>query len=186
MKSYYEQQKEIPSEEVLAREVGDSVKRLRQALQYTRPLVSIDGPIGTGGGGLKGSRAGGDAAGDDDMMIKDTLQCMDPRPEDQVELSFLRQCLENAMAAELSPHERDILRLRLGLDDGVSRTAKDVTKVYGGNLSPAQVRSAEQRAYRKLRSPHMFSKYKFGAYVDFCDIDLDTVPQQFSPMTYGY
>lgn len=56
-------------------------------------------------------------------------------PEDYVELSFLRQCLENAMASELSPHERDVLRLRLGLDDGVTRTAREVVDVCGGSVS---------------------------------------------------
>ena len=40
------------------------------------------------------------------------------------------------MATELSPYERDIVRLRFGLDDGVSRTAKQVGEVCGGNISP--------------------------------------------------
>jgi hypothetical protein len=57
----------------------------------------------------------------------------EPRPEDHVERSFLRQCLENAMATELSPNERDIVRLRLGLDDGLTRTAKEVADVCGGH-----------------------------------------------------
>ena len=76
-------------------------------------------------------------------------------PESIVERSLLRQCIENALAAELSPHERDIVRLRHGLDtNGVSRTVKEVMESCGGMLSQADIRAAESRAYRKLRIPH--------------------------------
>lgn len=33
----------------------------------------------------------------------------EPKPEDQVKISFLLQCLENAIATELTPCERGIL-----------------------------------------------------------------------------
>ena len=54
-----------------------------------------------------------------------------------VELSILRQCLENAMAAELSPNERDVIRLRLGLDDGKIRSVREIVEFSGGVLSMA-------------------------------------------------
>jgi DNA-directed RNA polymerase sigma subunit (sigma70/sigma32) len=57
------------------------------------------------------------------------------------------------MASELSPHERDVIRLRLGLDDGVARSAREVVDVCGGCISVAEVRNAEKRAYRKMASP---------------------------------
>lgn len=97
------------------------------------------------------------------------------RPEDQVELSFLRQSLENAMAAELSPYERDILRLRLGLDDGETRTIREVVEISGGKLSLSEVRLAEQRAYKKLRAPHSLAHYQLIAFLDFAEIDQDTL-----------
>lgn len=96
-------------------------------------------------------------------------------PEDQVELSFLRQSLENAMAAELSPHERDVLRLRLGLDDGETRTAREVAEMCGGNLSLSEVRLAERRAYRKLRAPHSLAHYQLIAFLDFAGIDQSSM-----------
>lgn len=39
------------------------------------------------------------------------------------------------MATELMPNERDVVRLRLGLDDGVPKTAKEVAAVFGGRFS---------------------------------------------------
>lgn len=79
------------------------------------------------------------------------MNSSDPTPEEIVERSLLRQCLENALAAELLPLERDIVRLRHGLDDGKSRTHKEVMGTFGGMLSLNDIRTAETRAYRKLR-----------------------------------
>lgn len=98
--------------------------------------------------------------------------CSDePAPEDYVERSFLRQCLENAMAVECTPSERDILRLRLGLDDGEPRTVNEVADVYGGAMSPAVVRGMEKKAFKKLRSPYAIHTQKLMAYLDFAGID---------------
>jgi hypothetical protein len=78
------------------------------------------------------------------------------------------------MAAELSPHERDVVRLRLGLDDGVSRSAREVADHFGGTLSVSDVRSAEVKAFRKLRSPYAVHTYQLLGYLDFVGIDLET------------
>lgn len=78
------------------------------------------------------------------------------------------------MAAELSPHERDVLRLRLGLDDGIQRSARQVVDYCGGTLSVTDVRSTEMRAFRKLRSPYAVHTYHLLGYLDFVGIDLET------------
>ena len=78
------------------------------------------------------------------------------------------------MAAELSPHERDIIRLRLGLDDGQTRTIKEVVKECGGSVSVNDVRSAERRAFKKLRSPNSLYAHNLLAYFEIAGIDLDT------------
>ena len=106
-----------------------------------------------------------------DTLVDD----IEPKPEDRIELSFLRQCLENAMATELAPHERDVLRLRLGLDDGVSRTCREVAEVFDGSLTSSQVRSAEKRAFAKLRSPRSLATYKLMTYLDVAGVDRETM-----------
>mmetsp|Transcript_59003 Transcript_59003/g.175437 ORF Transcript_59003/g.175437 Transcript_59003/m.175437 type:complete len:129 (-) Transcript_59003:119-505(-) len=95
----------------------------------------------------------------------------EPRPEDNVELSLLRQCLENAMASELSPHERDVLRLRLGLDDGQSRSVREVVEVCGGGIRAADVRSAERRAFKKLRAPSSLEAHHLSDYMHMAGLD---------------
>ena len=94
------------------------------------------------------------------------MNSADPRPEDQVETSFLRQCLENAMAAELTPYERDVLRLRLGLDSGQSMSVREISDLSGGAVSLNEVRAAERRALARLRSPSSVHAHNLVAYLD--------------------
>lgn len=164
----------IPPEASLAKEIGVNVNRLRTAIKYTQSLISIDSSLIANGGTMKGSGAGGDTGGERSLLLSDTLQCPETRPEDFVQLSLLRQCLENAMASELSPHERDVVRLRLGLDDGQTRTVREVVEVCGGSISQADVRSAEKRAMKKLRSPNALHTHNLMAFLEECDADYNT------------
>ena len=171
VKRCYESGEDLPEEQLLADEIGVTTTRLRNALRFTKPLVSLDarqyfGPT-------KGSRAG--ETGVSDVLLGETIPSEERQPEDAVELSLLRQCLENAMATELSPHERDVIRLRLGLDDGVTRTAQEVVDVCGGTISVHSVRSAEQRAYKKLRSPYAVHTRQLMSYLDFADVDIASI-----------
>lgn len=75
----------------------------------------------------------------------------DPSPEELLERAILRQCLENAFSSELAPHERDVIRLKHGLDDGVERSARDVSELLGGTITEWQVRNTERNAFLKLQ-----------------------------------
>lgn len=159
IREYHQSGEEIPSFEQLAEEIGVSPSRLETAMRMTQATLSIDSPMyldGTASVTLQ------------DFLVGEELA------EDIVELSFLRQTLESAMANELGPTERDILRLRLGLDDGVTRTVPQVTEFYGGMLTAPQVRRLEKVALSKLRSPNSLATYKFLAYLDFAGIDSST------------
>jgi len=175
VKRYHESDGVVPPIPQLAAEMGMTVPRLQHILSLTRPLLSTDGPL-RAGGTTRAGKAGNDHAGTD-LIISDTLTDSENlQPEQLLELSFLRQSLENAMATELAPHERDVIRLRLGLDDGVTRTCRQVaTEYYGGSLTTSEVRSAEKRAFKKLRSPHSLATYKLLSYLDFAGVDRETV-----------
>lgn len=167
----------VPPDEELAIQVGVTINRMRKALHYTRPLISLDAPLHAGMGASRGSNAGGDGVGERQFLVSDLLESEERNPEEQVELSLLRQCLENAMASELSPHERDVIRLRLGLDDGVARSAREVVDVCGGHISVAEVRNAEKRAYRKMASPFAVHTRQLLSYLDFAGGDLETIKE---------
>ena len=54
--------------------------------------------------------------------------------------------------AGLSPRERDVLRLRFGLDDGRQRTLEEVATLFGVRME--RIRQIEAKALRKLRHPN--------------------------------
>jgi RNA polymerase sigma factor (sigma-70 family) len=172
VKSYYDSQGVVPEFDLLAKEIETSPKRLRQILRLTRTLMSTDMPAIPGNFASAG-KAGGESS--DGYLLSDTLLDTEPQPDSLVELSLLRQNLENAMATELAPFERDIVRLRLGLDDGVTRTCREVAEEYGDSMSMSDVRYVEKKAFKKLRSPQSLSNYKLLTYLDLADVDQATM-----------
>jgi RNA polymerase sigma factor (sigma-70 family) len=64
---------------------------------------------------------------------------------------LLREDLIEIMA-HLSPRERDVLRLRFGLDDGRQRTLEEVGELFGATRE--HIREIEAKALRKLRRPN--------------------------------
>jgi len=152
VKPYSDAGQSIPSKDDIAHQLGVSERRLQTALAVTQPLLSIDAPLASK---LNNRQNNLENGGGGSLTLMDALICPESlRAEQRVDISFLRQYLENAMSAELSPHERDVIRLRLGLDDGVTKTVKEVVDVCGGAVSTYDIRSVEKRAFQKLRSPN--------------------------------
>ena len=172
VRNYHLAGERVPPVEQIADEIGVTAKRLQGILRATRPAVSMDAPYMSNGYTSAGKSGGNDAS--DEITLGDTLADDAALPEDCVELSFLRQSLEMAMANELAPFERDVLRLRLGLDDGVPRTFREVAEACGGLMTTQEVNRAEKKAFSKLRSPHSLASYKLLAYLDFAGIDSST------------
>ena len=164
VKSYHEREGGTPGFDILARDLNVGEKRLRRILRLTKPLLSTDNPL---------SKVTGNSS--NEPLSASIVDSTDVNAEDRVEWSLLRQSLENAMAAELAPFERDVLRLRLGMDDGIQRTAKEVAAACGGRVSLAEVRTTERRALTKLRSPVALATYKLLTYLDFAGVDRETI-----------
>ena len=200
VKDHYLESQAPPEMKSIAKQLGITEQRLNTAIQATSSLISVDAPvILPGSGSYKGSAAGGDGGSNQELLILDTLRwyvsvgafgtrsiipylltlyvatthSVEPRPEDQVEISFLRQCLENAMATELTPYERDILRLRLGLDSGEGKTVRQIVEICGGSVTTADIRAAERRAFKKLRSPTSVHTHNLLAYLENPGADRD-------------
>ena len=78
------------------------------------------------------------------------------------------------MATELTPYERDVLRLRLGLDSGEGKTVRRIVEISGGSVTMSDVRSAERRAFKKLRSPTSVHTRTLLSYLDLAGVDKGT------------
>ena len=92
----------------------------------------------------EGAGDGGDAA-----SLADLLEAPEVQPYASASFHELRDAIDVAMKRSLDNSERDVLRLRLGLDDGNSRTRPQVGAIMG--LDTRRVRGIEQGALTKLR-----------------------------------
>ena len=70
---------------------------------------------------------------------------------------LLREDLHEVLGS-LSPRERDVLRLRFGMDDGRQRTLEEVGQLFG--VTRERIRQIEAKALRKLRHPNRSKKLK--------------------------
>ncbi|HEY9683662.1 MAG TPA: sigma-70 family RNA polymerase sigma factor [Oculatellaceae cyanobacterium] len=70
--------------------------------------------------------------------------------------AFLKQCVIQ-MLGELPARERDVMRLRFGLEDGQERTIEEIAALYG--MTPERVRQLESRALRKIKPTHRQRKH---------------------------
>jgi RNA polymerase sigma factor (sigma-70 family) len=123
------------SEAELAAETSLSVDRVREALRFATEPISLSEPL----------REEGDAELGD--LVEDVGAAS---PFDQAAAGLLPAEV-NRLLGGLEPRERDVLRLRYGLDRGEPRTLEEVGTAFG--LTRERIRQIEARALSKLRHP---------------------------------
>jgi len=128
-----------PTEEEIAERMDMSVEKLRSVLQSAQPTLSLERP-------LKND--------DDTSQLSDFIEADQESPEEHVEKSMLRDDLENVINS-LSPRERDVVRMRYGLDDGRIKTLEEIGQIF--SVTRERVRQIEAKAIRKLRQPYRSS-----------------------------
>lgn len=71
-------------------------------------------------------------------------------PEDAIVKQLLKQDVEGVLRT-LNPREREVLRLRFGLDDGRTKTLEEIGHIF--KVTRERIRQIEAKAMRKLRQP---------------------------------
>ena len=79
------------------------------------------------------------------------LLCIEPTKIDNLDSKKLQETFSDILCT-LSPKERDVLRLRLGMDDSKLRTYEEIAQLFGVNKKEIQL--IEVKALRKLRHPY--------------------------------
>ena len=125
-----------PTEDELAVEMNVSIPKLREIIKIAQEPLSLETPIGK----EEDSRLGD--------FIEDTGA---DAPIKTVASELLREDLAEVLST-LSPRERDVLRLRFGMDDGRQRTLEEVGQLFG--VTRERIRQIEAKALRKLRHPN--------------------------------
>jgi RNA polymerase sigma factor (sigma-70 family) len=119
----------------LAIEVGLAEDKITEVLRFPGEPLSLSTPL----------REDGDAELGD--VVEDRLA---ESPFDAAALALLPDEIARLLAP-LDEREREILRLRFGLDRGEPRTLEEVGKHF--NLTRERIQQIEARAMSKLRHP---------------------------------
>ncbi|UXE58410.1 MAG: RNA polymerase sigma factor RpoD [Woronichinia naegeliana WA131] len=130
-----------PTEEEIAEEMEMTIEKLRFIAKSAQLPISLETPIGK----------------EEDSRLGDFIEADGETPEDEVAKNLLREDLENVLDT-LSPRERDVLRLRYGLDDGRMKTLEEIGQIF--NVTRERIRQIEAKALRKLRHPNRNSILK--------------------------
>ncbi|MDY7013643.1 MAG: RNA polymerase sigma factor RpoD [Cyanobacteriota bacterium] len=130
-----------PTEEEIAERMEMTIEKLRFIAKSAQLPISLETPIGK----------------EEDSRLGDFIEADGETPEDRVSKNLLREDLENVLDT-LSPRERDVLRLRYGLDDGRMKTLEEIGQIF--TVTRERIRQIEAKALRKLRHPNRNSILK--------------------------
>jgi RNA polymerase sigma factor RpoD-like protein len=129
-----------PTVEELAEVAGFTITKVRQVLEVSKQPVSLEAPVGEERESLLG-----------DLIEDETIVT----PIEAATHKLMKKQIDEVLA-KLTPRERDIIRLRFGLDDGRYRTLEEVGHVF--NITRERIRQIEAKVLRKLRQPR-YGKY---------------------------
>ena len=131
-----------PTAEEIAVEMEVPVDRVREIMKIAQEPVSLETPIGE----------------EEDSHLGDFIEDHDAQaPADVASFTLLKEQLTEVLGT-LTPREKDVLKLRFGLEDGKARTLEEVGKSF--HVTRERIRQIEAKALRKLRHPSRSKKLK--------------------------
>jgi len=141
-REYIQSHGSAPTLEDLSELTGMSIDKIKKVESVSQFTASLERPIG---------EEDEDTLGD---FIEDPSS---PSPTKETFRMFLREQLSRALD-QLDEREREILKLRYGLEDGHPRTLKDVSLKF--NITRERVRQIEIKAIEKLKHPSRRAELK--------------------------
>ncbi len=122
-----------PTLDELAKEMSMPVERVSEIKRIAPEPLSLETPIGE----------------EEDSHLADFIQDQESvSPDDAASQQLLRERIVEVLS-ELSNRERDVLRMRFGLDDGYPRTLEEVGRHF--QVTRERIRQIEAKAIKKLR-----------------------------------
>jgi RNA polymerase primary sigma factor len=112
---------------------GKITKKLPLVIQSDKPIISLDTPMGE----------------DEDCTLGELIEFDGETPEDYIfNINRLRD-IERVLNT-LSSREREVMRMRFGLDDGCEKSLQEIGNIF--DLTRERIRQIEGEALKKLRS----------------------------------
>ena len=132
-----------PDVNVIAKEVGLSVDKVKQVIKITKEPISLEAPIGSEDDGKFG----------DFVEDRNSLSPMDNILKDD-----LKEQIDEVLD-QLNDREKAVIRMRFGLlEDESDRTLEEIGKEL--NVTRERVRQIESSAIKKLKHPKVGRKLK--------------------------
>ncbi len=132
-----------PDVDVIAKEVGLPVDKVKQVIKITKEPVSLEAPIGSDDDGKFGDFVPDEKA---------------PTPVDNIMKEDLQGQIDQILA-QLNEREQAVVRMRFGLmDDASDRTLEEIGKELA--VTRERVRQIESSAIKKLKHPKVGKNLK--------------------------
>jgi RNA polymerase primary sigma factor len=131
-----------PDAEEIGKAMGTTAEKVRQILRAAKQPISLETPVGE----------------DEGNTISDFIADRGARmPSEAADDAMLKVQVESALQ-ELNGRERQVLRMRFGLEDGRDRTLGEIGEELG--VSRERVRQIEAEALAKLRQPKLRNRLR--------------------------
>jgi RNA polymerase primary sigma factor len=129
-----------PTVDELAEKCDLTPQRVREILRISQDPLSLDSPVGD----------------EDDSYLADFIEDQQAiMPADVATANSLSEQIMSALD-ELSDREKQVVRLRFGLDGDQPQTLEEVGKQFG--VTRERIRQIESKTLAKLRHPHRRQK----------------------------
>ncbi len=126
-----------PLPEEIAAEMGIDVEKVYHLKKISQETVSIDAPVGD------------DGPDDEGSYLQDFIEDEDrPKPTEQAGRQLLKEYVQNILK-DLDPREQKILKMRFGLEDGVTHTLEEVGEEFG--VTRERIRQIEAKALERIK-----------------------------------
>lgn len=124
-----------PLAEEIAIEMGITPEKIRHIQKISQEVLSLEAPVGEG---------------DEESVLSEFIR--DEKsltPAQLTAQSLLRKQIKGILV-DLTPREQEILRLRFGLEDGITHTLEEVGKKFG--VTRERIRQIEAKSLLKIKA----------------------------------
>ena len=138
-----------PTNPEIATELNITEEKVRDILRVAQKPISLEKPIGN----------------DKDSQFQDFQENKKvPNPESET-LYYMTCDKIDKILGTLSDREKQVIKLRYGLEDGHSRTLEEVGKKF--NVTRERIRQIEMKAIKKLKHPSR--RKQFNGLLELCE-----------------